>query len=70
VVKVVDVDTGQTKWPGVGDGKEFPIHTDYNHSEGRKTEESIRDQVLDDLSDGISQLFYTHQPESEIPKDE
>lgn len=69
LVKVVDVDTGQTKWPGVGDGKEFPIHTDYSHSEGRKTEEAIRDQVLDDLSDGISMLFYKHQPNSEVPND-
>jgi hypothetical protein len=69
LVKIVDVDTGQTKWPGVGDGKEFTNHTDYNRSEGKKTEESIRDTVLDDLSDSIAALFYAHQPESEIPND-
>ena len=69
VVKVVDVETGVTKYPDAGDGKVFKNNTDFNRSEGRKTEESIRMAVLDDLSDGITQLFYAHQPESELPKD-
>jgi hypothetical protein len=68
-VKVVDVDTGATKWPDTGDGKEFPIHTDYNRSEGHRTEESVRDGVLDDLSTSIAVLFFAHQPDSELPKD-
>lgn len=69
VVKVVDANTGKTLWPDAGEGREFQHRSDYNLSEGKRTEESIKDTLLDDLSTEISLLFIPHPPAGEHPKD-
>lgn len=68
-VRVVDVASGQTKWPDVGDGKEFTSSTAYTRKDARDTEETIRNMMLDDLADDISILFYPHEDKGNAPTD-
>jgi hypothetical protein len=69
IVKVVDANSGKTLWPDAGEGREFQHRSDFNLSEGRRTEESIKDTLLDDLSTEISLLFFPHPPAGEQQKD-
>ena len=68
-VRVVDVASGQTKWPDVGDGKEFTSSSAYTRKDARDTEETIRNAMLDDLADTIAILFIPHENKGNAPTD-
>src|SRR5256885_8044222 len=56
-VRVVDVATGQTKWPSTGEGHTMRAETDYVRNEARQTPLAVRNQMLEDLALAIGQLF-------------
>ena len=64
-VRIVDVETSQTKWPSVSDGQPFAATTDYTRKEARDTPLAVRNMMLEDLSGAISRLFYDFKPNSE-----
>jgi hypothetical protein len=68
-VRVVDVDSGQTKWPTVGDGKEFNPSSDYSPKDARDSSTTVRNTMLDDLSDNICLLFVPHEDQGNPPTD-
>ena len=64
-VRIVDVETSQTKWPSVSDGQPFAATTDYTRKEARDTPLAVRNMMLEDLAGAISRLFYDFKPNSE-----
>jgi hypothetical protein len=62
-VRVVDVETGKTRWPDVGDGYEFKQPSDYVRKEQRDTPLAVRNQMLEDLASAIARLFYGYRPD-------
>jgi hypothetical protein len=64
-VRIVDVTTGQTKWPDVGDGHPFAAQTDFTRKEARDTPLAVRNMMLEDLAAAVARLFYDYKPESE-----
>jgi hypothetical protein len=67
--RMIDVDSGQTKWPVVGDGKDFTATTDYSRNQAKDAETTIRNSMLDDLSDAITLLFYQHEAKGGPPEE-
>ncbi len=57
-VKVVDVASGLTKFPTVGEGRPFKSSGDFTPEEGSHTALAMRNQMIDELAVGIGQLFY------------
>ena len=64
-VRVVDVATAETRWPGVGDGHLFAKKTEYVRRDARDTPLLVRNMMLEDLAGAISRLFYDFKPDSE-----
>jgi hypothetical protein len=69
-VRVVDVATGETKWPGVGDGKPFAAKTEFARRDARDTPLAVRNLMLEDLAAAISRQFHDVKPESDAGKGE
>ena len=69
-VKVVDVATGDTLWPG-GAGSEagHPVaaSTQLGNQSGSGTAQDVRQRLYAQLSDEIARLFYKWQPEHDEP---
>ena len=63
-VRVVDVETGKTRWPDVGDGQPFHAKTEYVRRDARETALAVRNLMLEDLALAISRKFYDVKPES------
>jgi hypothetical protein len=57
-VRVVDVATGQTKFPLVGDGESFKTESDFTPQDAGDTPLAMRNQLVGDLSEAIARLFY------------
>jgi hypothetical protein len=64
-VKVVDVETGRTRWPTTGDGHELNTPTEYIRDNARGTPLAMREQMIQDLAGAIARLFYTYEPEND-----
>jgi hypothetical protein len=64
-VRVVDVATAETRWPGVGDGHLFATKTEYVRRDARDTPLLVRNMMLEDLAGAISRLFYDFKPDHE-----
>jgi hypothetical protein len=62
-VRIVDVATGQTKWPNTGDGHVLRSDTEYVRKEAHQTPLAVRNQMLQDLAAAIARLFYEYQPD-------
>jgi hypothetical protein len=62
-VRVVDVATGQTKWPSTGEGQTVRADTNYVRNEARQTPLAVRNQMLEELAFSIGRLFYEYEPE-------
>jgi hypothetical protein len=69
-VRVVDVATGETKWPGVGDGKPFAAKTEFARRDARDTPLAVRNLMLEDLAMAISNQFHDIKPDSDAGKGE
>jgi hypothetical protein len=63
-VKIVDVETGRTRWPSSGDGHELRTPTEYIRDNARGTPLAMREQMIQDLAGAIARLFYTYEPEN------
>jgi hypothetical protein len=61
-VKVVDVETGLTKFPLVGDGEPFKTESDFTPDNANDTPLAMRNQMVGDLAVAIAQLFYVAKP--------
>jgi hypothetical protein len=66
-VRVVDVSTGQTRWPDVGGGHPFHAKTDYVRRDARDTPVAVRNLMLEDLAGAIARAFYDTKPDSSKP---
>jgi hypothetical protein len=64
-VRVVDVATGQTKWPDIGSDREFHASTNFVPETQVDSLGVMRTQMAQDLSVQIAQLFYKYKPEDE-----
>ncbi len=69
-VRVVDVATGQTRWPDVGDSHPFKKKTEFTRRDARDTPLAMRNMMLEDLAGAVSRLFYDVKPEFEGGKGE
>ena len=69
-VKIVDVETGLTKWPAVGDSHPMHAETSYIRRENRDTPLSVRNQMIEDLAGAMGRLFYSYQPDYDTGKGE
>ena len=69
-VRVVDVSTGQTRWPDVGDSHPFKSKTEFTRRDARDSPLAVRNLMLEDLAAAISRLFYEVKPEFEGGKNE
>ena len=68
-VRVVDVDTGQTKWPDTGVSHPVETGTDYVRKE-TDAPLAVRGQMIQELSMKIGRLFYGHQPDYDLGRGE
>jgi hypothetical protein len=68
-VKVVDVATGDTLWPGGGDEVGYPVAaaTRLGSDNGGNVQD-VRQRMYFQLSNKIARLFYKWQPENEEPE--
>jgi hypothetical protein len=63
-VRVVDADSGGTRWPEEGgDGYPVIVETPMLHQGQGVTEVSVRQQLQEAMGEKIAQLFYTFKPE-------
>lgn len=68
-VRVVDADTGATRWPNTGDGQPFNASTDYIRRDAADTGLTMRNQMVNDLSVAVGRLFYKYKPDSQAVPD-
>src|SRR5258706_4140581 len=64
-VRVVDVATGQTKWPDTGVSHSVKAGTDYVRKE-TDAPLAVRGQMIQELSTKIGRLFYAYQPDFDV----
>jgi len=69
-VRVVDVATGQTRWPDVGDSHPFKSKTEFTRRDARDTPLAVRNIMLENLAEAIARLFYEVKPDFEGGKGE
>ncbi len=69
-VRIVDVQTGQTRWPDVGDSHPFKKTTEFTRRDARDTPLAVRNLMLEDLAAAIGRLFYEVKPDFEGGKGE
>jgi len=67
-VKVIDGQTGETRWPGdMGEGYPVESSVQWGTSDVR-SESELREAVLAPLADKIAKLFYKWKPDEEEPE--
>ena len=64
-MRVVDVATGQTKWPDTGVSQPVEAGTDYVRKE-TDSPMAVRGQMLQELSTKIGRLFYSYRPDYDV----
>lgn len=67
-VKVVDSQTGESRWPqDLADGESLSAETDYKERGTDANDLAVRDDLNKSLADKISKLFHDWQPDSDQP---
>jgi hypothetical protein len=62
-VRVVDVETGATRWPTTGDGEPFRDSTNFVRRDAADTGLAMRTQMVSDLAGAITRLFCRYKPD-------
>ncbi len=61
-VKVIDAQTGETRWPQDAGPKIITVESPTMPLKGDGSLEPLNDYIVDRLSERISELFYSHPP--------
>jgi hypothetical protein len=69
VVKIVDSQTGETRWPMGASSNAVQITTNWIPATD-KTDTELRAQMADQMAEDIGKLFHTYTPEGESVPDE
>jgi hypothetical protein len=65
VVKIVDADTGDTRWPMDAPSEDVQITTDWTVESQDKTESDLRAQMADEMAEDIGKLFHGYHTDQE-----
>jgi len=65
VVKIVDADTGDTRWPMDAPSEDVQITTDWTVESQDKTESDLRAQMADEMAEDIGKLFHNYHTDQE-----
>jgi hypothetical protein len=59
-VRVIDVETGKTVWPGIGGDREFKDDTEFVPKAAVDSITAMQSQMVQDLATPVAQLFYKY----------
>jgi hypothetical protein len=65
VVKIVDSDTGDTRWPMDAPSEDVQITTDWTVESPDKTESDLRAEMAEEMAQDIGKLFHNYHTDQE-----
>jgi hypothetical protein len=65
VVKIVDSNTGDTRWPNDAPSEAVQITTAWIPDSAQKTENDLRAQMAEEMAADIGKLFHDYHPDQE-----